>query len=322
MRIRTVKPEFFHHFALFKAEQESGLPLRVAYIGLWCAADREGRFKWEPESLGAKILPFDKLEFSRVLDALATRGWILKYDAKGGEFGFIPTFKSHQVINNRENASKLPPPPRNKQSHGEDESLTDASGTREPRVNHASSTREPRDAEDEKFSLRGKEGNMEGEGKGKEREQLYAKPEKIEDQQPEEAFDNTPDTNILPHPSKPTPPDEEAKRRDRLVTFIFAAFAQKTSDQALRAKFCKPTVDERESVLRELLAWPQLAPSDITEALKWVSEPANSFWAQSASTPIGLMKNLTKIKGRIASAPEDEKWTFLDGSDGKPPRPK
>ena len=69
MRIRTVKPEFFTHEGLFELEKETGLPIRVAFAGLWCAADREGRFKWEPRRLGVQILPYDQVDFSRVLDA-------------------------------------------------------------------------------------------------------------------------------------------------------------------------------------------------------------------------------------------------------------
>ena len=56
-RIRTIKPEFFLHHDLFAAEKECGLPLRLAYVGLWTQADREGRFKWRPYELGIAILP-------------------------------------------------------------------------------------------------------------------------------------------------------------------------------------------------------------------------------------------------------------------------
>ena len=45
-RIRTIKPGFFRHGDLFDAEQETGLPIRVAYAGLWTACDRKGRFVW------------------------------------------------------------------------------------------------------------------------------------------------------------------------------------------------------------------------------------------------------------------------------------
>jgi hypothetical protein len=68
-RIRTIKPEFFRHADLYEAEKETGLPLRLAFAGLWTAADREGRFKWRPRELKLDCLPHDDVDFSRVLDA-------------------------------------------------------------------------------------------------------------------------------------------------------------------------------------------------------------------------------------------------------------
>ncbi len=112
-RIRTIKPEFFRHEDLFAAERETGLPLRVAFAGLWTACDREGRFKWKPRQLKLDCLPHDELDFSRVLDALTTRGFVVKYAADGREFGAIPSWNEHQVINNREAASTIPEPTEN-----------------------------------------------------------------------------------------------------------------------------------------------------------------------------------------------------------------
>jgi len=109
-RIRSIKPEFFKNFKLFKAEQETSLPLRLSFAGLWTACDREGRFKWSPEELKLDCLPHDQIDFSCVLDALATRGYIVKYSTNNEYFGFIPTWKIHQSINNREAASFLPTP--------------------------------------------------------------------------------------------------------------------------------------------------------------------------------------------------------------------
>ncbi|SAK63406.1 hypothetical protein AWB80_02861 [Caballeronia pedi] len=156
-RIRTVKPKLFTHEALFDAEHECGLPLRLAFIGLFTEADREGRFQWRPRTLKAAILPFDDLDFSRVLDALATRGFLVKYASRSGEvLGAIPTFRHHQAINNKEQASELDAP------SAEDiatwrtlagQGNADALRTRESRVTHASPGR-----------LR----NSRGEGKGKE----------------------------------------------------------------------------------------------------------------------------------------------------------
>jgi hypothetical protein len=107
-RIRTVKPELFRHEALYEAEQKTSLPLRLAYIGLFTACDREGRFKWKPRSLKLDVLPYDNIDFLRVLDALVTHGFIVKYELDGDEFGCIPSWSQHQIVNNRESASTIP----------------------------------------------------------------------------------------------------------------------------------------------------------------------------------------------------------------------
>lgn len=109
-RIRTIKPEFFRHLGLYEAEIEEQLPLRVAFAGLWTSADREGLFVWCPKTLKLDCLPHDQVDFSRVLDALWTRGFIGKYASEHKVLGFIPSWKTHQHINNRENASVLPKP--------------------------------------------------------------------------------------------------------------------------------------------------------------------------------------------------------------------
>lgn len=132
-RIRTVKPSFFKHEDLFDLEAEAGLPVRLSYIGLWTACDRDGRFVWRPRALKSDILPYDDIDFARVLDALTTRGFIVRYTVAGTDYGCIPSFSDHQVINNRETESKIPPPP---QAVGYIEDLT-----RTARVNDASSTR-------------------------------------------------------------------------------------------------------------------------------------------------------------------------------------
>lgn len=129
-RIRTIKPEFFTHEALFDAEAETGLPLRLAFAGLWTQSDREGRFLWRPRTLKSAILPFDDVDFGRVLDALLTRGFLVRYASSGRDIGAIPSFSRHQVVNHRETASLLAPPPENIEE-------TDAWGTRGARVDHA-----------------------------------------------------------------------------------------------------------------------------------------------------------------------------------------
>lgn len=150
-RIRTIKPEFFVNDKLAELEHETGLPVRLAFIGLWCQADREGRFEWRPKRLKVQILPYDDIDFSRVLHALTTREFLVHYAENGHEYGWIPGFTEHQVVNNKERASTLPEP-------NENNTLT-----RESRVSDAKVTRLPRVPQ-------GREGNKEGNKKGGEPE--------------------------------------------------------------------------------------------------------------------------------------------------------
>ena len=109
-RIRTIKPVFFRHHDLYQAEIESGLPLRVAFAGLWTAADRDGRFRWQPEALKLDCLPYDKVDFVAVLDCLAKLEVIASYKANGKTYGYIPSWHEHQRVHHTEVASKLPNP--------------------------------------------------------------------------------------------------------------------------------------------------------------------------------------------------------------------
>ena len=150
-RIRTIKPEFFKHEDMFDAEKETGLPLRLAFAGLWTVCDREGRFEWRPRAIKTDVLPYDDVDFSRVLDALATRGFVVRYRVDGKDYGFVPGFSRHQVINGRESESKIPEP-------DQYADIVEYS-TRERRVNDASPTRHDL-----------ARGEREGKGKGKGRE--------------------------------------------------------------------------------------------------------------------------------------------------------
>lgn len=140
-RIRTVKPELARHEGLFELERETGLPIRFAWAMLPGSCDREGRFKWRPRDLKLDILPYDDCDFSRVLDAWLTRGYLVKYRVGREWYGCIPTFHKHQNINNRESASTLPATEtadevidHSNQAH------TNATGTRDSRVDDAPPT--------------------------------------------------------------------------------------------------------------------------------------------------------------------------------------
>lgn len=107
-RIRTIKPQLFRHETLFNLEKETKLPIRIAWAGMFCVADREGRFRWKPKELKLDILPWDNLDFEAVLTALSSVQLIQKYQVNSEFYGWIPTWHSHQSINTREAASTLP----------------------------------------------------------------------------------------------------------------------------------------------------------------------------------------------------------------------
>ena len=109
MRIRTYKPEFFTHPLLADLDRNSKLPVRISLMGLWSCSDREGRFKWDARRLGAQILPYEQIDFEIILNILVENEFIVKYVVDGKTYGFVPSFSRHQVINNREQESSLPP---------------------------------------------------------------------------------------------------------------------------------------------------------------------------------------------------------------------
>lgn len=110
-RSRILEPAFFKHAELYDAEKASGLPLRLAFAGLWTVTDREGRFLWRPRETKLDVLPYDDVDFCAVMDALEKYGFVRSYVVDGKRYGVIPTFSHHQTFHKHEAKSKLPPPP-------------------------------------------------------------------------------------------------------------------------------------------------------------------------------------------------------------------
>jgi hypothetical protein len=111
-RIRTVKPELFRHEGLYDLEASTRLPIRIAWIGLLTVADREGRFKWQPNILKLDILPWDQVDFEQVLIALNAAGFIRDYKVDNKLYGYIPNFTLHQNVKVDEAKSRIPAPPK------------------------------------------------------------------------------------------------------------------------------------------------------------------------------------------------------------------
>lgn len=109
-RKRLISPQFFTNADLFEAESVSGLPLRIAYAGLWTVADRRGIFKWS-RNLKPEILPYDACDILPCFDALERAGFVRSYEISGKRYGWIPSFSKHQTFHVREAASDAPEPP-------------------------------------------------------------------------------------------------------------------------------------------------------------------------------------------------------------------
>lgn len=112
-RIRALKPEIHHDRALAMAERKTGLPVIRVYQGLWGAADRRGRFPWLPDELQRNILPWDadRWPIEDVLAVLIEGGWLVRYEANGLAWGWVPRLGEHQRFNAREADSLCPAPP-------------------------------------------------------------------------------------------------------------------------------------------------------------------------------------------------------------------
>lgn len=103
-RIRTIKPEFFTSSDIIALT-----PLaRLFYVSLWCEADRDGLLSWNTATLKYRYFPADKVDIESLAGELVNLGLIIILVGDDGrEYAEIPSFQSHQVINNRESESIL-----------------------------------------------------------------------------------------------------------------------------------------------------------------------------------------------------------------------
>ncbi len=105
MRSRNIKPAFFIN------EDIASLPplARLFFIGLWCAADRDGRLEDRPLKLKAQVLPFDSAaNVPEYIDHLVRLGLLVRYEVDGSKYLQIINFTKHQNPHHTEKKSALP----------------------------------------------------------------------------------------------------------------------------------------------------------------------------------------------------------------------
>lgn len=106
-RIRQVKPE------LFDDPDIGALPIeaRWLFIGLLTQADRRGRLIDDPRRLKARLFPYDNIDVDAALTALATAGFVARYEVDGRRYVQVRSFEKHQRPHPKEPESTIPPNP-------------------------------------------------------------------------------------------------------------------------------------------------------------------------------------------------------------------
>lgn len=110
-RARMIYPQLFTHEALFDAEQASGLPLRLVFVGLLTVADREGRFEVRPRRIKSDVDPYGETDIGRCIEELTDAGFLVRYTVDEHDYAVIPSFLRWQRPHPREAKSKIPRPP-------------------------------------------------------------------------------------------------------------------------------------------------------------------------------------------------------------------
>ena len=104
MRSRNIKPGFFKNEELAEVDPMA----RILFIGLWCYADREGRFELRPKKIRAEIFPYENVDIESLLHALSCHGFVITWNDNGNHYGQIVNFSKHQNPHPHEAQSKIP----------------------------------------------------------------------------------------------------------------------------------------------------------------------------------------------------------------------
>lgn len=104
-RIRSIKPDFFLDPDLADLKIEC----RLAFAGLWCQADKDGRLPYEPRKLKALIFPYDNFDMAIILEDLAKKPFINIYEIDQKKYIQVVKWQEHQYVHHTEKDSIIPP---------------------------------------------------------------------------------------------------------------------------------------------------------------------------------------------------------------------
>jgi hypothetical protein len=105
-RARNIKPGFFKNEDLAECSFEA----RLCFAGLWMLADREGRLEDRPKRIKGELFAYDSVEVDPLLDELAERGFLVRYEIDGARCIQISKFLDHQTPHYSEKPSVIKGP--------------------------------------------------------------------------------------------------------------------------------------------------------------------------------------------------------------------
>jgi hypothetical protein len=109
-RIRTIKPEIHSSPSLARCSRDA----RWVFAGLLTLADDAGRLRDLPKQIAGNLFPLDEdVTIEMVvgwLNELEAVGCIVRYDAEGSAYIYLPGWDAHQRIS-KPSKSRIPPPP-------------------------------------------------------------------------------------------------------------------------------------------------------------------------------------------------------------------
>ena len=103
-RIRSIKPDFFLDPDLAELDHKA----RLAFIGLWCHADKSGRLEDEPKKLKVLIFPYELIDMDKTLAQLSIKPFVIRYQSNNRKYLQIVNFHKHQKPHHTERDSLIP----------------------------------------------------------------------------------------------------------------------------------------------------------------------------------------------------------------------
>lgn len=114
-RIRSVKPEFWVDRSFVRKVPDR--TTRMLYMALWNLADEHGRLMGDVSYLKGHVFPYPEdadltpAVIDEMLDHLADVGKVVRYEADGDDYLFLPTLHRHQRLEANKVPSRIPAPP-------------------------------------------------------------------------------------------------------------------------------------------------------------------------------------------------------------------